>query len=78
MKLLIDSDLILDTINLLTFFNLQDSECCAQLTECLTQAETHKLVPLEPTEAMIQAALKDRTYYGSVPANYYRAMVKAA
>lgn len=37
-----------------------------------------KLVPVEPTPEMIRAAEFDRTYYGSVHANSYRAMLNAA
>lgn len=37
-----------------------------------------KLVPTEATPEMIEAAERDRTYYGSVAANHYRAMVAAA
>lgn len=36
------------------------------------------LVPAEPTPEMLEAAERDRTYYGHVAANHWRAMVKAA
>ena len=35
------------------------------------------LVPTEPTPEMLEAAERDRTYYGHVAANHWRAMVKA-
>jgi hypothetical protein len=40
--------------------------------------EGYKLVPMEPTEEMINAALADRNYSGGVPGIYYRAMLGAA